>query len=782
MQILTLYCARAEMQFYQIFVYDNDEKAKAQGQPGMSAVQRRVLLEEWLDNLRVRKTCQTRAAHEGLKLFGIDQRTDKYSNTAYYKKRIKLFGDIVWLWMGAKRIQPLDFLLDNLLMPVPYKAGADYSNKCSRYHPKIGTESYPSDDNINTCMKSATRQTCPPETQFQCLCESATADIDGGLPGMNQTKSCFGNPEEKRFDHPVPTSALGDCAMWDENFGKCVDLAMNPKFAVKRDDFDLMAHNFLTYVQSSLVYEVNTRVALQEDSTARCPYGTMTPTDGSAIIDKCWKRTRVTYLQESIEMAAARVNPINLNASKISFDKSAFDPEDEETFRPVFFARAGSMVLITFDLRHLPSDITYGVDYTINVYANDTLDPLYNESMECRKLLRPLADFTALPADVSPRQAAFAYTALNAWAMGCRQLIHAKAFDPAFYASSKAPARKGPPPYGFFTLMYHPIIDTEWRLEVAILNGLYLPDRLMFVRSAIVEYIEPTRGELGTPKFFFAIIEADSSLELPTNMPLSYNPYDQQGYFCGGAESDDCKPKAFLNYLPIVGELDYKLSNDMSLEAEYAQGNGLYTYAPKSIYYIPNQKYYALSYLPFFSNCRGFGRTIPLWAAVEQMDNCEWSENPTAIGMLDFGKMSTGDMCRAAVVECLLDEVPNVRRPNRRWFESLAGDVLFLMTAQAYDGQYMLEISSSRSTFEASDLVPVSHERPEVSAKDAGASELPKGVVFLLQYWQMTAKEKKISAWFCLPGAAGAGDACANERGGKMELHPDGLVLSNVPL
>merc|ERR1711924_21543 len=95
------------------------------------------------------------------------------------------------------------------------------------------------------------------------------------------------------------------------------------------------------------------------------------------------------------------------------------------------------------------------------------------------------------------------------------------------------------------------------------------------------------------------------------------------------------------------------------------------------------QKYYTLSYLPFFSNCRGFGRTTPLWAVVEQMENCYWEDSPSEINMFNFGKMSIGDEWRAAVVECLLDEIPNVRAPIRRWFESVHGDVLFWMTAEA---------------------------------------------------------------------------------------------------
>ncbi|CAE7649466.1 unnamed protein product, partial [Symbiodinium necroappetens] len=120
-----------------------------------------------------------------------------------------------------------------------------------------------------------------------------------------------------------------------------------------------MAGNYLFYVQESLKEEMQARYAEGESTMTRCPFGTMTPSDGEVDLRQCEKRSSptVSYLLESLDMIVQRINPVDTAASPKKWVKSAGDPEiNEGEFRPVYGATAGSVTLVTFDVRHLPQE------------------------------------------------------------------------------------------------------------------------------------------------------------------------------------------------------------------------------------------------------------------------------------------------------------------------------------------------------------------------------------------------------------------------------------------
>lgn len=67
-------------------------------------------------------------------------------------------------------------------------------------------------------------------------------------------------------------------------------------------------------------------------------------------------------------------------------------------------------------------------------------------------------------------------------------------------------------------------------------------------------------------------------------------------------------------------------------------------WVPSSLYWRSRTRI-NVPYLPYFSNCRGYGTTIPLWSLMEQHYNCELvnNEETFAMGAYKFGKAPIAD-------------------------------------------------------------------------------------------------------------------------------------------
>jgi len=271
--------------------------------------------------------------------------------------------------------------------------------------------------------------------------------------------------------------------------------------------------------------------------------------------------------------------------------------------------------------------------------------------------------------------------------------------------------------------MLHPVVDIQWRVEVQTLNGLNLPDQVMFVKSAVVEFAEPSRAEIGTSKSFALALTSDLRVELPANMPLKTMPEEDSDE----AGSQRVITKAFLNWLPFTGDLGNHLRHPMRV------GENEYVFSNKRLYF-QSKETQLMSHLPYFSNCRGFGRTIPLWAMTELNQGCNWTSSAEEITLMSLGAEAVGDSCADASVECLLDEIPNVKMINDRWFEAQTGTLLFYMTRNAFQAS---ELEGASDV----DIEPV-----YLMQGVQGKGPLPRKVVLLFQYWQQTPTEKTLAA------------------------------------
>ncbi|CAJ1386138.1 unnamed protein product [Effrenium voratum] len=583
-------------------------------------------------------------------------------------------------------IQSVDFLKAGLLYKL-LLSPETYRNKCSEHSQLLGGTPFPARE----CFGDAN---CNNVSQLECLCTAKSTAL---------MLNCFDG------DYPA-ASCVSDAGMEDS---MCLDPSTDIKSGGSIDDFDLMAGHYLSYVQSSLKEEMQARYAETQATVTRCPFGTMTISDGSMQLGDCVKRKSVTYVQEQLDMIVQRFNPVDTFLSPKKWVTAAGDPAvNEGEFRPVYFAAAGSVSLITFDVRHLPDETRYGKHFRIKFLVAKELDPLYTDPIECDSLV---AKRTPQLRDLD---------ILLAESRGCAEI----SLPPAFVQEGLQHAESGGQlASGVFTFMLHPIVDIQWRVEVQIVDGVFQPDAFMLLSSALVEYAEPARAEVGTSKSFAIKLSSELTLELPANMPMKS--------FSDGA-NQRVITKAFLNWLPV----SLPVANYMRpLTTAVAGGEMEYVFPEKAAYWRDRTELF-LPYLPYFSNCRGFGRTIPLWTITEQTRGCKWAPEGGEIGLLSLGSQAKGDSCSLTEVECILDEVPSVKLSNPRWFETATGAKLFEVTKESF-------LASNLNNF---DVQPVT-EPVYLQQGIPKSGALPGRVTIAFQYWQRGPGEKMLSAgraWF----------------------------------
>jgi hypothetical protein len=99
----------------------------------------------------------------------------------------------------------------------------------------------------------------------------------------------------------------------------------------------------------------------------------------------------------------------------------------------------------------------------------------------------------------------------------------------------------------------------------------------------------------------------------------------------------------------IISFSNNPLSNWNPIQHRSTKGRN--TWVPPSLYWNSRSRI-NLPYLPYFSNCKGYGNIIPLWALMEQHHTCELVKNEETYAMTaySFGQAPTADACEGAEV------------------------------------------------------------------------------------------------------------------------------------
>jgi hypothetical protein len=659
-QILATFCVRQMYVALQREVIIEQRNLEAKGMPVMAPEEVRAILSQWESTFRLDKTCQ-RDAVETMR-------------DVYWTSDVKL-----------RSIHRLEFLVDELMKPI-MKNPAMFSNKCAVYDPEIG-EGWPAFPICEEDPDNDGLPECPLQTHLQCLCTA---------PNMTWMFRCFA-PFEPKFPDPECTNAEDDTL--------CLDPSLALDGPIVRDDFDLMSPNYISYVQAALTEEMIQMRAQDKASSTRCPFGTITEGDGKKELKDCLKRYDLPFTEDRMNLIVDRINPVDMNLSSVNYSSFSGDPGRDEEMRYVFKAMAKSIFLVTFDVRHLTQEFQYGKDWKIKFFINETLNPDYDDPIECSSLIEK---------QITGKRDELIKIAR---AKKCTELELPYGYIST--ASNFSHYRQN----ASIAFVLFPSIDAEWRVEVQIINGLFMPDRFMLARSAVIEEVLPQRAQVGTNKIFGTQLKADMPLELPYNLPLKTFP-DKES-----TQKQEELTWGFINWLPIGEELQNSMRHPKPPE-----GQKEYFFRDKGPYF-ENGATQIMAHVPYFSNCRGFGRTPPLWTMVEQGKGCVWIDKAQPVSLLSIGQLATGDKCTGVPVECILDEVPNVKMTNPRWFEATTGSTLFYATTEPMEGKDIKGSDEELSTIAV---------RLKQGAVAKG--ELPKKVVLAFQYWQQTETDKYLAS------------------------------------
>jgi hypothetical protein len=142
----------------------------------------------------------------------------------------------------------------------------------------------------------------------------------------------------------------------------------------------------------------------------------------------------------------------------------------------------------------------------------------------------------------------------------------------------------------------------------------------------IVEIRTPYRAEYGQRKIFASTLVNEYQISIPMNAPkLQSNVEDMPPSMVSFASNNNYKMETG-NTQRIVSKRDKNL------------------WVPASLYWQERDAI-NLPYLPYFSNCKGYGSFIPLWALTEQHNDCELIPVEQVVYMHEysFGKAPIAD-------------------------------------------------------------------------------------------------------------------------------------------
>ena len=669
----------------------------------------------------------------------------------------------VTLPVGNLLLANIEWHTAQLLSLVPDLRLDRYANKCDN-------TTYPRVDN---------------NTVWSCLCEQDV--LNGTLLGCltvrsssaarrlsSTTEPLIGAPfvydALTTIDEQASCSDTADwlnCLDWSrlDDYTGLVTSDSGPSTGPVFDDFDSLAVSYIEYIQSALMR--NALLFASDTGRTQCPFGTLSSADGLLSLAECEKRLLLPILSDPSDLIIARLNPVNRPLSNTD-PRRGNTVVNEEDMRFVFSIAARDFVTITFDFSDLPSTVQYGRDWRIVFFVNPVLAAEDNDKQQCSDIWSAFLQ-SQFVSTTQTTENSFTASVREAKldAQGCAIAANPFAFEAFEYSTGTLCPNDDAECYfryqapSYFTpnecnleglelkvheFYLHPVVDVELRLEIQIFNGMYMPDRFKFIQSVVVDTRSPSRAELGTAKAFVVEYNSDiaSVVYFPYNLPLlpTAGTSVETEYMDVNAGSVNGTPavsqravmtNSYLSWLPR--DTAVPLSNCFKQTDAWDE----YLFQPRSYFSADRTSVYQ-THLPFFSNCRGYGRAIPLWHVVETSPGCtSVPVNETvAVSATSFGGKSIGDACPGIELECIVDEVPNDKQPIPRWFESPTGTELFTLSASGLTGVEYAELDENDS--------PLGRNVP-VTIRSGSRSDGTwlRQVDLTIRYWQQSSTTKLLT-------------------------------------
>jgi hypothetical protein len=251
--------------------------------------------------------------------------------------------------------------------------------------------------------------------------------------------------------------------------------------------------------------------------------------------------------------------------------------------------------------------------------------------------------------------------------------------------------------------------------------------RWRFVDTCEVTVIQPARANLGTNDMFFVFLDVSTNIiEIPLNLPQAKVGSRDATYVVSFASANSS--------VPLIGR-------------------------PLVQNYIAASKrnpIYALPYLPFWSNCRGFGAYTPLYMVTESTSYCQLFDPSATITVNDFNLMREpgSDLCAAAYT-CSFEEDVNAPSLTPRWYEMGLSYTVFHIDKIPMSYSDVLNVSWDTMTenffddinnnvFLTDDIYGDKFVHVSLGRDFTGSVGLPRSVTVTLTYQQMTPVLKRM--------------------------------------
>jgi hypothetical protein len=237
--------------------------------------------------------------------------------------------------------------------------------------------------------------------------------------------------------------------------------------------------------------------------------------------------------------------------------------------------------------------------------------------------------------------------------------------------------------------------------------------RHLFTNSTSVEVRSPDRAAYGEYGVFILSIVQDYEITLPYNIPkLMYDGVSLPNHLASLAYSRN-------DWNPLI----HKSVKNRNI------------WIPSSLYWGDRPRI-NLNYLPYFSNCKGYGKNIPFWSLMEQHQACTLIPFNETVWMNEysFGLKPTADFCEDALIQCVYDERISERQPNDRWFEVLTGTPIFQVTVEPFLFEDVLEMD-----YDPTQILEV------FPAYEGDFTDMiPRAITLTISYYQVDNSRKRI--------------------------------------
>jgi hypothetical protein len=261
--------------------------------------------------------------------------------------------------------------------------------------------------------------------------------------------------------------------------------------------------------------------------------------------------------------------------------------------------------------------------------------------------------------------------------------------------------------------------EKKLRVDILLYNGLYLNLKYLFENSSVVQIRSPNRAEYGTTKTFVAILQNEYSVGLPINAP----------------KLSEIDSSALPEYsVTFASNKDYSIDDSVQNRVSTERGKNIFV--PASLYWQDRDSI-ILPYLPYFSNCKGYGQYIPIWAITEE--HFEWElvpvEETVYMHEYSFRQSPKADECMEITIEWVYDEVWGDNQETlTRWFQIDAEESLFDFSVEPIEPDEIEEIE-----FDDNDVLSVASE--DVSGD---LNTAPQSIELGVYFYQYSKKDKRL--------------------------------------